>query len=73
MIKKILAAVGMRISRAGALAVAFGSLLMACFMPKDSALGEHYVTAFRTTVTILGIITMLSSAVFYRLPRSAST
>jgi len=52
--------------------VAFGSLLMACFMPKDSALGEHYVTAFRTTVTILGIITMLSSAVFYRLPRSAA-
>ena len=53
--------------------VAFGSLLMACFLPKDSTLGEHYVAAFHTTVIILGVVTMLSSAVFYRLPRAAAT
>ena len=52
--------------------VAFGSLLMACFMPASTVDGQHYVSAFHATVIILGIVTMLSSAVFYRVPRSAS-
>lgn len=52
--------------------VAFGSLLMAWFLPADAARGEHYIGAFRATVTVLGIVTMLSSAVFYRVPRSAA-
>src|SRR5580765_2141112 len=52
--------------------VAFGSLLMACFMPASTVDGQHYVSAFHATVIILGIVTMLSSAVFYRVPRSAA-
>ena len=52
--------------------VAFGSLLMACFMPAGAVDGRHYVSAFHTTVIILGSITMLSSVVFYRVPRSAA-
>jgi MFS family permease len=46
--------------------VAFGSLLMAIFLPTGEVRGEHYIGAFHTTVMILGTITMLSSAVFYR-------
>ena len=51
--------------------VAFGSLLMACFMPVGAVGGQHYIHAFHITVIILGIVTMLSSAVFYRVARSS--
>ncbi|MFT3792967.1 MAG: MFS transporter [Rudaea sp.] len=50
--------------------VAFGSLLMACFLPASG--GDAYVGAFHATVIILGLVTILSSAVFYRVPRSAA-
>jgi len=52
--------------------VAFGSLLMAAFLPAGAGSGESYIGAFHATVIILGIVTILSSAVFYRLPRAAA-
>jgi EmrB/QacA subfamily drug resistance transporter len=52
--------------------VAFGSLLMAVFLPAGAMHGDHYVGAFHSTVIVLGIVTMLSSIVFYRVPRSAA-
>ena len=53
--------------------IAFASLLMALFLPPGAtAQGNHYIGAFRTTVVILGIATILSSVVFYRVPRSAA-
>ncbi len=52
--------------------VAFASLLMALFLPAGPERGDHYVGAFHATVIILGVATVLSSAVFYRVPRSAA-
>ncbi|HEX7916470.1 MFS transporter [Rudaea sp.] len=52
--------------------VAFGSLLMACFLPAGAVGGAAYVAAFHTTVIILGLVTMLSSIVFWRVPRAAA-
>ncbi|MBS0514747.1 MAG: MFS transporter [Proteobacteria bacterium] len=52
--------------------IAFGSLLMALFLPAGATQGAAYVGAFQATMLILGIITMLSSAVFWRVPRSAA-
>jgi EmrB/QacA subfamily drug resistance transporter len=52
--------------------VAFGSLLMAAFLPAGVAQGEHYITAFHSTVIVLGLVTLVSSLVFMRLPRGAA-
>jgi len=52
--------------------VAFGSLLMAFFLPIGATQGAHYVAAFHTTVVVLGLVTLASSAIFLRLPRSAA-
>lgn len=52
--------------------VAFGSLLMAAFLPPGPAQGEHYVGAFHATVIVLGLVTLLSSLVFLRVPRGAA-
>ena len=52
--------------------IAFGSLLMALFLPHGPAQGSNYVTAFQTTVIVLGLVTIFSSLVFLRLPRSAA-
>ena len=52
--------------------VAFGSLLMAAFLPAGLVQGEHYVTAFHSTVVVLGLVTLASSLVFLRLPRGAA-
>jgi len=53
------------------LGIAFASLLMA-----TSIGGTHdpvsYVSAFRTTMIVLGIVTVASSLLFLRLPRSAA-
>jgi EmrB/QacA subfamily drug resistance transporter len=52
--------------------IAFGSLLMAFFLPSGPAQGAHYIGAFHATVIVLGLVTMLSSLIFLRLPRSAA-
>jgi len=52
--------------------VAFGSLLMARFLPAGAAQGTHYIAAFHATVIVLGLVTLLSSAMFLRLPRRAA-
>ncbi|TLY50709.1 MAG: MFS transporter, partial [Gammaproteobacteria bacterium] len=52
--------------------VAFGSLLMAFFLPADVVQGAHYIAAFHATVIVLGLVTLLSSLVFLRLPHSAA-
>lgn len=52
--------------------VAFGSLLMAFFLPADLVLGAHYIAAFHATVIVLGLVTLLSSLVFLRLPPGAA-
>jgi len=52
--------------------VAFGSLLMAAFLPAGPAQGAHYVAAFHATVIVLGLVTLASSLVFLRLPRGAA-
>ncbi len=52
--------------------VAFGSLLMAAFLPSGPAQGEHYISAFHATVVVLGLVTLASSLIFLRLPRSAT-
>jgi predicted MFS family arabinose efflux permease len=52
--------------------VAFGSLLMAVFLPAGVAQGEHYVGAFHATVIVLGLVTLISSLIFLRLPRGAA-
>lgn len=51
--------------------IAFASLLMAIFLPDGNATGTHYIEAFHATVLTLGVITILSSLVFVRLPRAA--
>ena len=52
--------------------IAFGSLLMAFFLPGGPASGAHYIGAFHATVIVLGVVTIASSAIFLRLPRSAA-
>lgn len=52
--------------------VAFGSLLMAVFLPGGPAQGEHYIGAFHATVIVLGLVTLASSLIFLRLPRGAA-
>ncbi|HEY8011403.1 MAG TPA: MFS transporter [Rudaea sp.] len=52
--------------------IAFGSLLMALLLPGGPAQGSNYVTAFHATVIVLGLVTVFSSLVFLRLPRSAA-
>ncbi|MEP6938615.1 MAG: MFS transporter [Rudaea sp.] len=52
--------------------VAFGSLLMAAYLPAGLAQGQHYVGAFHATVVVLGIVTLLSALIFLRLPRGAA-
>ena len=53
------------------LGIAFASLLMAVFIG-----GTHdavsYVSAFRTTMIVLGVVTFVSSLLFLRLPRAAA-
>jgi hypothetical protein len=53
------------------LGIAFASLLMA-----TSIGGTHdpasYVSAFRTTMIVLGAVTVASSLLFLRLPRAAA-
>jgi len=53
------------------LGIAFASLLMAAGIG-----GTHdaisYVSAFRTTTIVLGIVTVASSLLFLRLPRAAA-
>ncbi|MGH8042301.1 MAG: MFS transporter, partial [Rudaea sp.] len=51
--------------------IAFASLLMALFLG-DAHDGTHYIAAFRVTMLILGGVTVLSSLMFLRLPRSAA-
>lgn len=53
-------------------AIAFASLLMALLLG-DAHDGTHYVAAFRITMLVLGGVTVLSSLMFLRLPRSAGT
>ncbi|MBS0488083.1 MAG: DHA2 family efflux MFS transporter permease subunit [Proteobacteria bacterium] len=48
--------------------IAFASLLMAVFLHGTHG-GEHYITAFRATMLILGGVTALSSLMFVGLPR----
>jgi len=52
--------------------IAFASVLMAMFLQ-----GEHdaasYVGAFRATTIVLGLVTLLSSLLFLRLPRGAAS
>ncbi|MBS0556497.1 MAG: DHA2 family efflux MFS transporter permease subunit [Proteobacteria bacterium] len=50
--------------------IAFASLLMALFLHGTHG-GEHYITAFRATMLILGAVTVISSLMFLRLPRRA--
>ncbi len=52
--------------------VAFGSLLMAAFLPGGPAQGEHYIAAFHATVVVLGLVTLVSSLMFLKLPRGAA-
>ena len=52
--------------------IAFGSLLMAFFLPSGPASGAHYIGAFHATVIVLGLVTIASSAIFLRLPHSAA-
>lgn len=52
--------------------IAFASLLMALLLG-DTHDGTRYVAAFRVTMLILGGVTVLSSLMFLRLPRSAGT
>ena len=55
------------------LGIAFASLLMAFFLPGGPASGAHYIGAFHATVIVLGLVTIASSAIFLRLPRSAAS
>jgi len=49
--------------------IAFASLLMAMFLNGTHA-GPAYIAAFRATVLVLGAITVLSTWIFRRLPRT---
>ncbi len=53
--------------------IAFASLLMAIFLHGNNpvAAGSAYIAAFHATVILLGAITLLSAAMFTRLPRRA--
>jgi EmrB/QacA subfamily drug resistance transporter len=51
--------------------IAFASVLMAAFIG-DTHDNAHYVGAFRATTIVLGIVTLLSSLLFLRLPRPAT-
>jgi EmrB/QacA subfamily drug resistance transporter len=53
------------------LGIAFASVLMATFIG-DTHDNVHYVGAFRATTSVLGIVTLLSSLLFLRLPRPAA-
>jgi hypothetical protein len=53
------------------LGIAFASVLMAAFIG-DTHDNVHYVGAFRATTSVLGIVTLLSSLLFLRLPRPAA-
>ncbi|MBS0568988.1 MAG: DHA2 family efflux MFS transporter permease subunit [Proteobacteria bacterium] len=50
--------------------IAFASLLMAQLMG-NAQVGAHYIDAFRVTMLVLGAVTVLSAAMFLRLPRRA--
>jgi EmrB/QacA subfamily drug resistance transporter len=52
--------------------IAFGSLLMALFLPSGVAQGVHYIAAFHATMMVLGLVTFFSSVIFWGLPRSAA-
>jgi EmrB/QacA subfamily drug resistance transporter len=52
--------------------IAFGSLLMALFLPAGIAQGAHYIAAFHATVIVLGLVTLVSTVIFLGLPRSAA-
>ena len=52
--------------------IAFGSLLMAYFLSSAPVRGDAYIGAFHATVIVLGVVTMLSSLIFLRLPRAAA-
>ena len=54
------------------LGIAFASVLMTAFL-QAGADPAHYVAAFRATMIILGVVTLASSLLFLRLPRSAAT
>jgi EmrB/QacA subfamily drug resistance transporter len=57
-----------------AFGIAFASLLMAIFLPAGTiSSGAHYVAAFHLTTMVLGAVTLLSSLLFLRLPRSAAS
>ena len=51
--------------------IAFASLLMALCIGDGPHDGLRYVSAFRTTMLILGGVTVLSALMFVRLPRKA--
>jgi EmrB/QacA subfamily drug resistance transporter len=53
------------------LGIAFASVLMAAFIGAAHD-NVHYVAAFRATTIVLGVVTVLSSMLFLRLPRSAT-
>jgi MFS family permease len=54
------------------LGIAFASVLMAMFLHGEHD-ASHYVSAFRGTTIVLGLVTLLSSLLFLRLPRAAAT
>ena len=53
------------------LGIAFGSVLMALFL-EGAHDGAHYIAAFRSTTIVLGVVTLISSLLFLRLPRTAA-
>jgi MFS family permease len=53
------------------LGIAFASVLMTVFLD-HGADHAHYVAAFRATMAVLGAVTLVSSLLFLRLPRSAA-
>jgi MFS family permease len=54
------------------LGIAFASVLMVMFLHGEHD-ASHYVSAFRGTTIVLGLVTLLSSLLFLRLPRAAAT
>lgn len=54
------------------LGIAFASVLMTAFLA-PGADPAHYVAAFHATVIVLGLVTLASSLLFLRLPRSAAS
>ena len=53
------------------LGIAFASVLMATFLQGDHG-SAAYVGAFRATMVVLGLVTLLSTTLFLRLPRAAA-